>query len=155
MTYDYNVYYRQNCILPLILLFFSSILFFLQIYSLRKERHTYSPKDILFSIFFLCVALFLMIANIVPLVRGGAYLLAEKEEDAIQVSGTVEGTIEIDFVTGAKYRVENNDGNGEAIVVNGKKYYLTTYGDIQVGDYVVLDVLPRSGFVLKMEQNND
>ena len=155
MPYDYNVYYRQNCILPLILLFFSSILFFLQIYSFRKERHTYSPKDILFSIFFLCVALFLMIANIVPLVRGGAYLLAEKEEDAIQVSGTVEGTIEIDFVTGAKYRVENNDGNGEAIVVNGKKYYLTTYGDIQVGDYVVLDVLPRSGFVLKMEQNND
>lgn len=155
MTYDYNVYYRQNCIIPLILLFFSSILFFLQIYSLRKERHASSPKDILFSIFFLCVALFLMIANIVPLVRGGAYLLVEKEEDAIQVSGTVERTIETDFVTGAKYRVENNDGNGEAIVVNGEKYYLTTYGDIQVGDYVVLDVLPRSGFVLKMEQNND
>ena len=155
MTYDYYVYYRQNCIIPLILLFFSSVLFFLQIYSLWKERITYSTKDIMVSFLFLCIALFLMIANIVPLVRGGAYLLVEKEEDAIQVSGEVEGTIEIDFVTGAKYRVENNNGSGEAIVVNGVKYYLTTYGDIQAGDYVTLDVLPRSGFVLKMEHNND
>ena len=155
MTYDYYVYYRQNCIIPLILLIFSSILFFGQIYSLCKERLTYSPKDIMYRIFFLCIALFLIIANIVPLARGGVYLLVEKENDAIQVSGTVEGTIEIDYVTGAKYRVENNNGSGEAIIVNGRKYYLTTYGDIQAGDYVVLDVLPRSGFILKIERNND
>ena len=155
MTYDYYVYYRQNCIIPIILLLVSFVLFFGQIYALWKERLTYSPKDIVYSIFFLCIAFYLIIANIVPLARGGIYLLVEKERDAIQVSGTVERTVEIDFVTGAKYHVENNNGSGEAIVVNGRKYYLTTYDDIHSGDHVAMDVLPRSGFVLKIERNND
>ena len=55
-TNDYYVYYRQNCTIPLILLFFSSVLCFLQIYSLWKERLTYSAKDIMVSILFLCIA---------------------------------------------------------------------------------------------------
>lgn len=154
MIFDYNVYFRQNCVIPIICLLFSFGLFFGQIFSLWKGRHIYSPKDILLSIFFLCVALFLIIINIVPLARGGVYLLVEKENDIIQVSGTVEETVEMDFATGAKYRVDNNKGYGEAIIVNGRKYYLTTYGDIQVGDRVMLDVLPRSGFVLKIEHKN-
>ena len=60
--------------------------------------------------------------------------------------------MEIDSYTGQKYGTENNHGYGEIIVVNGEKYYLTTYGDFGVGDDVILDVLPRSGFVLKMER---
>ena len=62
--------------------------------------------------------------------------------------------MEIDSITGAFYDAENNHGNGEVIVVNGKKYYLTTYGDFGVGDDVILNVLPKSGFVLKMESAN-
>ena len=34
----------------------------------------------------------------------------------------------------AKYDVDNNDGYGEALIVNGEKYYLMSYYDIKKGD---------------------
>lgn len=63
---------------------------------------------------FMCIFLFLMIVNIIPLARGGAYLLIEKENDAIHMYGTIEDTLEIGFLGGQKYPVDRNHGNGEA-----------------------------------------
>lgn len=77
----------------------------------------------------------------------------EKETDIIEVSGVIEDTIEIDALTGCKYGTENNHGRGEALIVNGKKYYLTTYGDLKVGDKVILKVLPRSRFVIEIQKD--
>lgn len=59
-------------------------------------------------------SLFLLIINLIPLFRGGIYLLYENETDQIQVSGKIEDTIEINSLTGAKYHTENNNGNGDA-----------------------------------------
>ena len=154
MIYDYNVYFRQNCIVPLCLAVFSLILCIISFVSFFKGRVTQPNKKYIAFIAFISTSLFLMIINLFPLFRGGIYLLYEKETDQIQVSGKIEDMIEIDFLTGAKYRTENNNGNGEIIVVNSKKYYLTTYGDFDVGDYVILHVLPRSRFVLKLERAN-
>lgn len=151
MTYEYNVYFRQNCIVPLCLVVFSLILCIISLVSFFKGMKTHPNKIDIACIAFISISLFLTIINLFPLFRGGIFLLYEKETDQIQISGKIEETIEIDFLTGAKYRTENNNGNGQIIVVNGKKYYLTTYGDFGVGDYVILHVLPRSSFVLKME----
>ncbi|MCH5316660.1 MAG: hypothetical protein J1E05_01670 [Eubacterium sp.] len=148
MIYDYNVYLRQNCIVPLCLALFTLIWFIGFLVSFLKEKN---KKQLKFILFFLIPA-FLITINLFPLLRGGIYLLFEKETDQIQVSGKIEDTMEIDSYTGQKYDTENNHGYGEIIVVNGEKYYLTTYGDFGVGDDVILDVLPRSGFVLKMER---
>lgn len=165
MIYDYNVYLRQNCIVPLCLALFSLMLFIGSLAMIIKDRGANPILKTFFkeieaspltkaisSIIFLLMPLFLIIVNLFPLFRGGIYLLYEKEKNQIQISGTIENTIEIDSYTGAFYDVENNHGNGEVIVVNGEKYYLTTYGDFGVGDDVILNVLPKSGFVLKMER---
>lgn len=154
MIYDYDIYFRQNCIVPLCLALFCLVFFIYSLVMIIKDRGASSPKKIIVSILFLFISLFLLIINLYPLFRGGIYLLFEKETDQIQVSGKIEDTMEIDFYTGQKYDTENNHGYGEIIVVNGKKYYLTTYGDFGVGDDVILDVLPKSGFVLKMESAN-
>lgn len=152
MKYDYNVYFRQNCAVPMVLLLFVVFLFILNIHSLVEDGVPNTPKDVFHACCFMCIFLFLMIVNIIPLARGGAYLLIEKENDAIYMSGTIEDTLEIGFLGGQKYPVDRNHGYGEAIVVNGERYYLTTYGDFQIGDRVAFAVLPRSGFVLEMEQ---
>ena len=156
ITYDYDVYFRQNCIVPLCLALFCLIFFISFLVSILKEGGKPAPplKKAISYIPFILIPLCLMIINLFPLFRGGIHLLYEKETDQIQVSGKIEETMEIDSYTGAKYDTENNHGNGEIIVVNGEKYYLTTYGDFGVGDDVVLNVLPRSGFVLEMQRAN-
>ena len=104
----------------------------------------------------LCVMAFLLSKNAFHLYQGGIYLLFEKEADQLQISGTIEDTIELTHLTGGGYHdIEQNHGYGEAIVINGKKYYLTTYGEFSVGDHVILNVLPRSGFVLKMVEQSE
>lgn len=168
VTYDYNVYFRQNCVVPIFFALFSLVLFIGSLAMIIKDRganpilKTFFKKieasqltKAISSIIFLLIPLFLIIVNLFPLFRGGIYLLYEKEKDQIQISGTIENTIEIDSYTGAFYDAENNHGYGEIIIVNGEKYYLTTYGDFGVGDDVILNVLPRSGFVLKMEREED
>ena len=162
MIYDYEVYYMQNCSAPLTFAAFSLFLLIgtlggliFACFSKNKENCPRTATDIAKLLLFFGLIIFLMSNHLVVLFRGGIYLLWEKETDQIQVSGKIEETMEIDAYTGVKYGTENNHGRGEVIVVNGKKSYLTTYGDFGVGDDVILNVLPRSGFVLKMERASE
>lgn len=154
MIYDYNTYYRQNCIVPLLLLLFATSLFAFFLVQFLKYRLSHSAGVPLGTIVGIVISLFLIIVNIIPLARGGIYLVTEKETDAIQLSGKIEQTIEIGFVGGAKYGVDNNHGYGEGIVVNGEMYYVTTYYDYEIGDDIVFWALPKSRFVLLIETSN-
>lgn len=154
--YDYNVYYRQNCIIPLALIVFCCILSIKVGWSVWKKGMAPNLlqwfKENIVSCIFIVLFLFLVTINSIHLLRGGIYLLFENEADTIKITGVIEKTIEIDAITGSKYNVDNNFGRGEAIVVNGNKYYIMSYGDLKEGDQVILEVLPRSKFVLKIEK---
>ena len=150
MTFDYNMYYRQNCIVPLCLLVFSILLLVLDVIGILKNKQASTPKSIVVEVVFLFIFVFLIVVNLAPLIRGGIYLLSEKESDKTQISGVIEETGEIGFYTGQKYGVEQNLGSGETITIDGIKYYLVTYGDYREGDVVTLEVLPRSKFVLSI-----
>ena len=157
MIYDYSVYYRQNCVVPIFICLFFFGMLILSIVSLVKDLRSHTKERInsIFSaVIVVGIALYLFIASAIPLARGGIYLLFEKESDSVQVSGQVEETIEIACDGGGRYgSTENNHGWGEAIIVNGEKYYMTSYYDIKEGDYVVLEVLPRSRLVMKMQRS--
>ena len=158
MTYEYNIYYRQNCIIPIILILFIGLLMVKIGWNLFKKFSTINfyqcVKENIPQCIFLIGCLFLIAINSIHLFRGGIYLLTEKESDVININGTIEETIEIDFLTGSKYNVENNHGRGEAIVINGTRYYLTTYGDLKVGDNVSITVLPKSKFILEIQKTD-
>ena len=109
-----------------------------------------SIGTILKYILALVVIFFLMWIQIIPLSRGGFYLLFEKENEAIEITGTIESTFEISSLGGMKYDVEQNNGNGEGIIVDGTKYYLMTYGDLKEGDMVTIKVLPKSKLILEL-----
>lgn len=151
MTFDYDMYYRQNCVLPIIFLLGAIYMIGSLFVHWFDNNNSCSKCSTSVRIFSLCIFLFLLVVNVIPLARGGLFLLIEKEKDSEQIIGTIEETIEIGSLGGAKYRVEQNRGYGEAIVVDGRKYYLVTYGNFQIGDNVTLEVLPRSRFVLQIE----
>ena len=151
MYFDYSVYYRQDCLIPLLLMLFLFLWFGAGIISFIKGRRTTGVTNYTKLIVLLAIFFGLFSINAIHISRGGYYLLFEKETDQIQIDGIIENMLETDFYTGAKYDVENNKGSGEAIIVNGEKYYLMTYGNFKSGDHVLLSVLPQSHFVLKIE----
>lgn len=69
----------------------------------------------------------------------------------IYISGTIDNTIELPSFGGAKYGVEQNHGYGEAIEIDGVRYFLVTFGEFKQGDQVVVKVLPKSRFILEIE----
>ncbi len=156
MKYDYGVYFRQNCIIPLLILLFLAFIFARCSYNLiariTLSSFMESLKKNAKTGILLLVCFLLICINAIILLRGGIYLLFEKEADAVEISGVIEHTVEIDGITGGKYGVKNNYGRGEALIIDGKKYYLTTYGDLKVGDRVVMLVLPKSKFVLEIKK---
>lgn len=158
MSFDYGVYFRQNCIVPLLLLLFFAVLLirvgYRLVLRLSKNFCLGALKENSLTLVLLAVLILFITISAVPLLRGGIYLLFEKESDAVEMSGVIERTVEIDGITGGKYGTENNNGRGEALIVNGAKYYLTTYGDLKVGDSVVMSVLPRSRFVLNIQKKD-
>ena len=153
MLFEYQMYFRQNCIGPLGFLVFTVALIVCVILNIFKMQKPIDIKKLVFEIITLCIFVNLFIINLAPLIRGGIYLLFEREADKTIVSGVIEETGEIDFYTGAKYGVEQNRGSGETITVNGVKYNLVTYGDLKEGDSVTAEVLPKSRFVLSIMKN--
>ncbi len=87
----------------------------------------------------------------IVLANSGIYLLHEKEKDWVVVTGEVEEISQLSQIEGGKYYDENDNfkGFGEKVIVNGSKYYLQ-YGDLNVGDHVIMKVLPKSKLVLEL-----
>ncbi len=154
MQFDYEIYRLDNCVYPVFFLMFSIIALTVFIVGyvryFRSEVSHRSYVEIAKMIIGLAVILFLMMVQIIPLSRGGIYLLFEKENDAIEITGEIENTFEIPSVGGMKYNVKQNHGSGEGIVIEGTKYYLMTYGDFREGDIVTIKVLPKSKLVLEL-----
>lgn len=159
MAFDYSVYYRQNCMVPLGLLAFTCFWLFLLIRSWikgpsAKEERT-GVLQTSAKLLGLVIGLQLAAINVLPLARGGVFLLTEKETDAVHLSGVIEETMDLASVEGFKYDVPENKGYGQTVTVNGRTWYLMTYGALQPGDPVEMDVLPKSGLVLRIERGED
>ncbi len=155
MRFEYSVYFRQNCIVPLCLLVFCFIFFIPSIIrfviDLIHKTADHSIGNRIKHVAFLLILSFLVTVNLIPLVRGGIFLLSERETDAIEVEGIIEELDELSFLGGFKYPYEQNHGNGETIVIDGTRYYIMTYDKFQCGDCVIIKVLPKSKLILEIE----
>ena len=103
-------------------------------------------------LFAFLMAIWLAVSPINVLVNGGIYLLTEKQDDAIQITGVVEATKTLDGYKGFKYTIDKKTYFGAFVTVNGTKYHLMHCGDLQVGDSVTAVVLPKSKFILQINK---
>lgn len=154
MKYNYAVYLRHNCYTPLFFGLFALILFIGVFVGAYKDNVFSGKKPDLEIIgkyvFALCTSVYLLWVTVVPLARGGLYLLFEDENNTIQVEGTID-KLEKTSPTISYYTKDHQlIGEGEALIVNGEKYYTISYGNKNLGDHVHLTVLPKSHFVLEL-----
>ena len=92
--------------------------------------------------------------NIGRLLHGGIYLITEREEDAVEISGTISSIENLSRFSFPELNKEYRSvqPNGAKIMVGDIPCVATSSGDFAVGDYVTVLYLPQSKYVLSIEK---
>lgn len=158
MTFDYNVYYTSNLVIPLIIFLFAFLCFIAfaitSIREISKYSFSFYKKNWFRNVIITFILLLLMTIGIIPLAKGGVYLLTENESNSVMIEGIVSRTFDNNLSMGTKYHVNGDTQFGGGIVIDSEIYYCVSYGDIEVGDYVLLKVLPKSKLILEWTKIN-
>ena len=85
--------------------------------------------------------------------KHGMYLLNEKETDKISCSGEVHSFEKTYGLN--KYTYNGENSFAYYISIDGEKYYIMHTGDIEVGDKVEFEYLPKSKIILSIYQKTN
>ncbi len=89
--------------------------------------------------------------------HGGIHLYYEKETDAMELQGeitNVKGLGEFVFPT-VKDGYRHEEKNGYEFTINGVKCMAVRKGSLEVGDYVTVRYLPKSGYILYIAETEE
>ena len=151
MKFPYDMYYKIHFESPLLFTCIFLVAIILGLISLfsgifRKGGSEISEQQIVFMWIFLSVLFFELLVHSTPLLRGGFYLISEKEKDAVVVSCKIEDIREMEHLTGG----DVSTACRYIVFLKGMYYYLPSTEGLEVGDSVSAVVLPRSRFVLSI-----
>ena len=159
MVFDYNQYVSMCLIVPFFVVLFSiymAVGVILQFIKLVLDRRL-SKYTVFTSLFALIICSFFLRMDGGVLLHGGIYLLTERLSDAIEMQGyisEIEGLGQYSFP-----RMKSNYGygehNGVEFTIDGIQCTAILQGSLEVGDYVSVKYLPKSGYVLYISQIGD
>ena len=84
--------------------------------------------------------------------KHGMYLLKEKENDKIESSGEVTG-FERTYGNN-KYMYNGKTVFAQYVLIDNEKFYIMCIEDLEVGDEVVFEYLPKSRIILNIYKYN-
>ena len=155
MNFDYNLYKTycyESQIFGVLVFSFGIILAIISlVQALRKNKNL---KKAFISGFFILGYALIVCINIGQLLHGGVYLRDEKETDAIEMQGEISdiiGLSEFSFPV-VKGNYLHEEKNGYEFTVNGVKCQAVLKGTLEVGDYVSVTYLPKSGYILYIDK---
>ena len=121
----------------------------LEQYATGRSRVNWDGRAIfLFAAMVLVGAM--LAANLVT--GGGLHLITERQKDAVTVEGTLELVEPHSIWTGIRYTSNGESSSGYKYVVNGQTLTGMARGTLEAGDEVTVTYLPKSGFVLSIEE---
>lgn len=150
MTFDYKQYLDACLFNPIIvsIFFLTTLVPPLIVYIKKFISLTAEKKDILKFILFVGVFALFSFVNIGRLAYGGIYLITERATDSIVIEGEIE---KVEEVSNFIFPIIES-GIGTRFTVNGEKCTAIVQGEFEVGDYVVVNYLPKSGYILSIEK---
>ncbi len=151
MTFEYKDYYSLSLKIPLGLCIIFSILLIIIIIKIINIPSDKAKFTISNSISI--IILILLILSFVMRLDYGIHLLYENEYDYKSMCGKIE-TIE-DVYFSPRYYYNDKAVHAKIITIDGKRLYFMTNGELEVGDYIKVEYLPKSTFVLKVELIHD
>lgn len=156
MTFAYSEYLINNLLLPIFALAFIAVPVFKALFRLlgqlvRKESVDFGDsKAVLLLIALIVVAVIL--GNI--LFHGGIHLIYERAASAVTTQGTIEEIQACSILESPKYTAGGESSNGYEITIDGTTCRTMALGSLEVGDEVTVTYMPKSGFVLTIEEVN-
>ena len=156
MHFAYDDYVKGCLILPAcITLLTTAFLISPLVHGIAEiRRNGFSSQIIKKLIATLLICTVFLSLNIGRLLHGGIYLITEREEDAVEIRGTISSIENLSRFSFPELNKEYRSvqPNGAKIVVGDIPCVATSSGDFAVGDYVTVLYLPQSKYVLSIEK---
>ena len=155
MAFGYWDYLTNNLLLPVFGLVFIAVpvvrlvIRLLEQYATGRSRVNWDGRAIFLFVAMLLVGVMLA-GNLVT--GGGLHLITERPKDAVTVEGTLELVEPYSIWTGIRYTSNGESSSGYKYVVNGQTLTGMARGTLEAGDEVSVTYLPKSGFVLSIEE---
>ncbi len=151
MNFDFDTYFLNLVIVPLIFAFFGLVVLLSNITKHYRNRPTQSDikyswmtRRMISSIgtFIFCIILSLWI--------GKFSLVLDNENKTETISGEILSIEEAE--PRAKIKFEGEYTYQKHITINGEEYYIMTIGDFEIGDNVSIVYLPHSKIILSIQE---
>ena len=155
MSFGYWEYLFYNLILPVFGLAFIAVPTFrlvmrlLEQYATGKRRVNWDGHSILFFVVMVVVGV-LLAKNLVT--GGGIHLAYERPKAAVTVEGTLESVQPLSAWSGIRYMAYGESSSGYEYTIGDLTLTGMAKGTLEAGDEVTVTYLPKSGFVLSIEE---
>lgn len=154
MTFAYQDYLFNSLLLPVFALVFLAVPVFQMIGRIiaqlvRGERAAFGDYR---GVILFVLLILLGVLLVSSLFQGGIHLIYERADDAVTVSGTIEEIHKRSALSGTRYTSHGETSSGYDYTVNGVTCTGMALGTLEVGDEVTVTYMPKSGFVLAIEE---
>ena len=155
MAFGYWDYFTNNLMLPVFGLAFIAVPTFrlvmrlLEQYATGKRRVNWDGQSIVFFVAMVIIGV-LLAKNLVT--GGGVHLIYERPKAAVTVEGTLESVKPHSIWNGIRYTAYGESSSGYAYTIDGQTLTGMAKGTLEAGDEVTVTYLPKSGFVLSIEE---
>ena len=155
MAFSYWEYLIYNLAIPVFGIVFIAVPVFrlvmrlLEQYATGRQRVNWDGQSVIFFVLMIAIA-GLLGWN---LVTGGSYhLIYERADDAVTVEGTLDTVTANSIWSGTRYSVNGESSNGYVYTIDGLELKGMAKGTLEAGDDVTVTYLPKSGYVLTIEE---
>lgn len=155
MTISINMYKMTSCYFPVFLVLYGLIFAIIcarSIYINSKNFKSNYPHIIVAVCGIVLNTVLFIYPSFLSLSNGGIHMLWEKEDEAIERSGTIEDII-YPSQRIPTYKGEYGDSPlpfGVDITIDGETYFMPYIEEIDEGEKVVFTYLPKSEFILSI-----
>ena len=155
MSFGYWEYFMNNLMLPVFGLAFVAVPTFqlvrrqIEEWTTGRKRVHWDARAIVFFVVMLLAAVFLCKSLFVD---GGIHLLLERPKHAVTVEGTLEHIEKYSELRGIRYAAYGETSCGYQYTVDGVELTGMAKGTLEAGEQVTVTYLPKSGFVLAIEE---
>ena len=155
MAFGYWDYLMYNLALPVFGLVFIAVpvvrlvMRLLEQYATGRQRVNWDGQSLVFFGAMLIVAV-LLGRNLIA--GGGIHLTYERPKAAVTMVGTVEEVKADSIWTGVRYSAYGESSSGYTYIIDGQELTGMARGTLEPGDEVTVTYLPKSGFVLSIEE---
>lgn len=156
MVFAYSEYLFNNLMLPVFALVFIAVPVFRMVGRIigqlvRKEAVEFGDSKVVL-LFILLIVVAAILCNI--LLHGGIHLILERPGSAVTTQGTIEEINACGILESPKYTFSGENSNGYKITIGDVTCTSMALGSLEVGDEVTVTYMPKSGFVLSIEEVN-